>query len=100
MSTLTKSDMIEHLMNELNLTRQEGRCLVENFFDASVILSSRIKTVAQVVTQKQGNLLLFPRAVLLLLKQVRNFVKKLTNVYLKLSSIDQMGLINKARSLS
>ncbi|MES1966130.1 integration host factor subunit alpha [Psychrobacter sp. AH5] len=33
MSTLTKSDMIEHLMNQLNLTRQEGRCLVENFFD-------------------------------------------------------------------
>ena len=33
MSTLTKSDMIEHLMSHLNLTRQEGRCLVENFFD-------------------------------------------------------------------
>ena len=33
MSTLTKSDMIEHLMHNLNLTRQEGRCLVENFFD-------------------------------------------------------------------
>ena len=33
MSTLTKSDMIEHLMHELNLTRQEGRCLVENFLD-------------------------------------------------------------------
>ncbi|WP_350562332.1 integration host factor subunit alpha [Psychrobacter sp. CAL346-MNA-CIBAN-0220] len=33
MSTLTKSDMIEHLMNHLNLTRQEGRCVVENFFD-------------------------------------------------------------------
>ncbi len=32
MSTLTKSDMIEHLMHNLNLTRQEGRCLVENFF--------------------------------------------------------------------
>ena len=25
--------MIEHLMYQLNLTRQEGRCLVENFFD-------------------------------------------------------------------
>ena len=25
--------MIEHLMSHLNLTRQEGRCLVENFFD-------------------------------------------------------------------
>ena len=33
MSTLTKSDMIEHLMTRLDLTRQEGRCLVENFFD-------------------------------------------------------------------
>ncbi len=33
MSTLTKSDMIEHLMNRLNITRQEGRCLVENFFE-------------------------------------------------------------------
>ncbi len=33
MSTLTKSDMIEHLMSHLDLTRQEGRCLVENFFD-------------------------------------------------------------------
>lgn len=33
MSTLTKSDMIEHLMHQLNLTRQEGRCLVESFFD-------------------------------------------------------------------
>lgn len=25
--------MIEHLMNRLNITRQEGRCLVENFFE-------------------------------------------------------------------
>lgn len=33
MKTLTKADMIEHLMQNLNLTRQEGRCLVENFFD-------------------------------------------------------------------
>lgn len=33
MTTLTKSDMIEHLMTHLDLTRQEGRCLVENFFD-------------------------------------------------------------------
>lgn len=33
MSTLTKSDMIEHLMDHLGLSRQEGRCLVENFFD-------------------------------------------------------------------
>lgn len=31
--TLTKSDMIEHLMNELSLTRQESKCLVENFFE-------------------------------------------------------------------
>ncbi len=33
MSTLTKSDMIEHLMQQLSLTRQDSRCLVENFFD-------------------------------------------------------------------
>lgn len=25
--------MIEHLMNELSLTRQESKCLVETFFD-------------------------------------------------------------------
>lgn len=25
--------MIEHLMDRLDLTRQEGRCLVESFFD-------------------------------------------------------------------
>ena len=33
MSTLTKSDIIEHLMRQLDLTRQDSRCLVENFFD-------------------------------------------------------------------
>lgn len=33
MSTLTKSDISEHLMNRLNLTRQESRCLVESFFN-------------------------------------------------------------------
>lgn len=33
MKTLTKADMIEHLMQNLNLTRQQSRCLVENFFD-------------------------------------------------------------------
>ena len=33
MKTLTKADMIEHLMQKMHLTRQEGRCLVENFFD-------------------------------------------------------------------
>lgn len=33
MKTLTKADMIEHLMQNLNLTRQEGRCVVENFFE-------------------------------------------------------------------
>lgn len=33
MKTLTKADMIEHLMQQMHLTRQEGRCLVENFFD-------------------------------------------------------------------
>ncbi len=33
MSTLTKSDMIEHLMSQLSLTRQESRCLIESFFE-------------------------------------------------------------------
>ena len=33
MKTLTKADMIEHLMQQMHLTRQEGRCIVENFFD-------------------------------------------------------------------
>ena len=33
MKTLTKADLIEHLMQQMQLTRQEGRCLVENFFD-------------------------------------------------------------------
>ena len=46
MSTLTKSDMIEHLMYQLNLTRQEGRCLVENFFNElseSLIAGNEVK---------------------------------------------------------
>ena len=33
MKTLTKADLIEHLMQQMQLTRQEGRCLVENFFE-------------------------------------------------------------------
>lgn len=32
-STLTKADMIEHLVSRLDLTRQDGRYLVEKFFD-------------------------------------------------------------------
>ena len=46
MSTLNKSDMIEHLMYQLNLTRQEGRCLVENFFNElseSLIAGNEVK---------------------------------------------------------
>ncbi len=30
--TLTKSDMMNHLMENLEMTRQESRCLVEQFF--------------------------------------------------------------------
>jgi integration host factor subunit alpha len=44
--TLTKADLIEHLMQQMQLTRQEGRCLVENFFDElskSLIEGSVIK---------------------------------------------------------
>ncbi|CAM4087141.1 integration host factor subunit alpha [Psychrobacter arenosus] len=46
MKTLTKADLIEHLMQQMQLTRQEGRCLVENFFDElskSLIEGSVIK---------------------------------------------------------
>jgi len=46
MKTLTKADLIEHLMQQMQLTRQEGRCLVENFFDelsASLIEGKVIK---------------------------------------------------------
>lgn len=31
--TLTKSDMIVHLMDNLSMTRQEARVFVENFFN-------------------------------------------------------------------
>lgn len=46
MKTLTKADLIEHLMQQMQLTRQEGRCVVENFFDElskSLIEGSVIK---------------------------------------------------------
>lgn len=97
MSTLTKSDMIEHLMSHLNLTRQEGRCLVENFFDElseSLIDGKEVKlsgfgnfelkdkTAVPVVTQRQASLLRCLRAVWLPLKLVKNFVSRLMNVYL------------------
>ncbi len=31
-STLTKADMVEHIVRKLNLTHQQGRMLVDNFF--------------------------------------------------------------------
>ncbi|MFW2178414.1 MULTISPECIES: integration host factor subunit alpha [unclassified Moraxella] len=31
--TLTKSEMINHLMENLSMTRQESRCFVETFFN-------------------------------------------------------------------
>ncbi len=52
MSTLTKSDMIEHLINHLNLTPQEGRCLVESFFDE---LSSNLIDGKEVKLSGFGN---------------------------------------------
>ncbi len=33
MATLTKADMVEHLMNKLSLTKQEARKLVDDFFN-------------------------------------------------------------------
>lgn len=33
MATLTKADMVEHLVNHFELTRQEGRFLVDKFFE-------------------------------------------------------------------
>ena len=33
MLTLTKSEMINHLMENVSMTRQEGRLFVENFFN-------------------------------------------------------------------
>lgn len=33
MATLTKADMVEHIVHSLNLTHQEGRLLVDNFFE-------------------------------------------------------------------
>lgn len=33
MATLTKADMVEHLMNKLPLTKQEARKLVDDFFN-------------------------------------------------------------------
>ncbi len=32
MNTLTKADMVEHIIRKLNLTHQQGRTLVDNFF--------------------------------------------------------------------
>lgn len=33
MNTLTKADMVEHIVRRLNLTHQQGRMLVDNFFN-------------------------------------------------------------------
>ncbi|PIE47234.1 MAG: integration host factor subunit alpha [Gammaproteobacteria bacterium] len=33
MATLTKADMVEHIVHKLNLTHQEGRLLVDKFFE-------------------------------------------------------------------
>lgn len=33
MTTLTKADMVEHIIRRHNLTHQEGRMLVDNFFE-------------------------------------------------------------------
>lgn len=33
MATLTKADMVEHLVRQLKVTHQDGRYIVDNFFD-------------------------------------------------------------------
>lgn len=33
MNTLTKAEMVEYLLNQLNLTKQEAKQLVEDFFE-------------------------------------------------------------------
>lgn len=33
MATLTKADMVEHLVRQLKITHQDGRYLVDNFFE-------------------------------------------------------------------
>ncbi len=46
MKTLTKSDMVTHLMENMGMTRQEGRLFVEKFFDelsANLISGNQIK---------------------------------------------------------
>ena len=46
MRTLTKADMVDHLMHQMHLTRQEGRLLVERFFEelsASLIEGNEVK---------------------------------------------------------
>ncbi|WP_227430900.1 integration host factor subunit alpha [Psychrobacter sp. I-STPA6b] len=33
MTTLTKADMVDHIVKQLGLTRQQGRMVVDNFFN-------------------------------------------------------------------
>lgn len=50
--TLTKSEMMMHLMENLNMTRQESRVFVENFFSE---LSTSLITGHQVKLSGFGN---------------------------------------------
>ena len=89
--------MIEHLMSHMNLTRQEGRCLVENFFDElseSLIDGKEVKLSGfgnfelkdknsrPGRNPKTGISLQYPHAVWLPLKQDKNFIRRLMSVCL------------------
>lgn len=50
--TLTKSDMMNHLMENLGMTRQESRCFVEQFF---IELSNNLIAGHQVKLSGFGN---------------------------------------------
>lgn len=52
MKTLTKADMIEHLMSHLNMTRQQGRCVVDGFFEE---LSNSLSSGREVKISGFGN---------------------------------------------
>lgn len=52
METLTKSEMINHLMDELDMTRQESRLFVDTFFAQ---LSDSLKAGYQVKLSGFGN---------------------------------------------
>ena len=87
--TLTKLEMINHLMENLGMTRQDSRAFVENFFSelsqmltkvtkssyrVLVTLRLRIKANVQVATQRLARWFMSQRAALLPLKRGKKCV--------------------------